>query len=68
MEKHGVLGEQDMCVVTNHCDNPYKYSEADIKGMLDFLVYNIYVGFVDQLFYQSVGIPVGTDCAPLVTE
>jgi hypothetical protein len=36
------------------------YSEADIKGMLSFLVDNIYVVIVvfgDQVFQQSVGIP-----------
>jgi hypothetical protein len=30
-----------------HFDNPYKYSEADIKGMPGVLVDNIYVVFGD---------------------
>ena len=34
--------------------------------MLSFLVNNIYVVFGDQVFQQSVGIPMGTNCAPLL--
>jgi hypothetical protein len=36
--------------------------------MLGFLVDNIYVVFGDQVFQQSVGIPMGTNCAPLLTD
>jgi hypothetical protein len=46
----------------------YKYTEADIKGMLGFLVDNIYLVFGDQVFQQSVGIPMGTNCAPLLAD
>jgi hypothetical protein len=34
--------------------------------MFVFLVDNIYVVFGDQVFQQSVGIPMGTKCAPLL--
>ena len=34
--------------------------------MIEFLVDNIYVRFGRQLFRQMVGIPVGTNCAPLL--
>jgi hypothetical protein len=44
------------------------YSEADIDGMLGFLVDNIYVVSGNQVFQQSVGIPMGTNCAPLLAE
>jgi hypothetical protein len=44
------------------------YSEADIKGVLGFVVDNIYVVFGDQVFQQSVGIPMGTNCAPLLAD
>jgi hypothetical protein len=33
--------------------------------MHGFLVDNIYAVFGDQVFQQSVGIPMGTNCAPL---
>jgi hypothetical protein len=39
-----------------------------IKGMLDFLIDNIYVVFRDHVFQQSVGIPMGTNCAPLLAD
>jgi hypothetical protein len=43
--------------VRNHSDNPYKNSEADIKGMFGFLVDNFYVVVEDQVFQESVEIP-----------
>jgi hypothetical protein len=46
----------------------YKYSEADIKGMLGFLVYNIYVICRNQVFQQSVGNAMGITCAPLLAD
>jgi hypothetical protein len=63
-----VIAKQDTYFVRQHSDSPYKYSEADIKSMLDFLVDNIYVVFGDQVFKQSVSIPRGTDCAPLLAD
>jgi hypothetical protein len=54
--------------VRHHSDSPYEYSEADIKGMLGFLVDNFYVVFRDQVFQQSVGIPMDTKCAPLLAD
>jgi hypothetical protein len=65
-----VIGKQDTYFVIHHSDSPYKYSEADIKSILGFLVDNIYVHVVfgDQVFQQSVGIPVDTKCAPLLAD
>jgi hypothetical protein len=36
--------------------------------MLSFLVDNIYVVVGDKIFQQSVGIAMGTDCAPLLAD
>jgi hypothetical protein len=33
--------------------------------MLEFLIDNIFVSFGGTLFQQVVGIPMGTNCAPL---
>jgi hypothetical protein len=63
-----VIGKQDTYFVRHHSDSPYKYSEANIKSMLGFLVDNIYVVFGDQVFQQFVGIPMGTNCAPLLAD
>ena len=35
---------------------------------LPFLLDNIYIRFGTRLFRQFVGIPMGTNCAPLVTD
>ena len=35
---------------------------------LTFLLDNIYIRFGTKLFRQSVGIPMGTNCAPLVAD
>jgi hypothetical protein len=36
--------------------------------MLGFLVDKIYVVFGHQVFQQSVGIPMGTNCAPFLAD
>jgi hypothetical protein len=36
--------------------------------MLGFLVDIIYVVVGDQIFQQSVGIPMSTNCAPLLAD
>ena len=36
--------------------------------MIEFLVDNIYVRFGGQLFWQMLGIPMGTNCAPILAD
>ena len=36
--------------------------------MLEFLVDNIFVVFGGKIFHQIVGIPMGTNCAPLPAD
>jgi hypothetical protein len=43
-------------------------SEADIKGMLSFLVDEIYVVFGVLVFQQSLGIPIRTNSALLLAD
>ena len=43
-----------------------KYTASDICKMFEFMVDDIYVEFGGQLFRQTVGIPLRTNCAPLV--
>ena len=45
-----------------------KYTASDICKMIEFLVDNIYVRFDGRLFRQMVGIPMGTNCAPLLAH
>ena len=45
-----------------------KYTASDICKMTEFLVDNIYVRFGGQLFRQMIGIPMGTNCVPLLAD
>ena len=49
-------------------DAKNKYTEDDIVNMLEFLVDNIFVVFGGKVFQQKVGIPMGTNCAPLLAD
>ena len=54
--------------VQSHSDSTNKYTEEDIVGMLEFLIDNIFVTFGGQIFQQTTGIPMGTNCAPLLAD
>ena len=56
-----ILGHEETYFVKDHSKN--KYSEDDIIKMLEFLVDNIFVVFAGKVFQQTVGIPMGTNCA-----
>ena len=66
--KYLVLGREDTYFVKEHSDSDKKYTEDDIVKMLEFLVDNIFVVFGGQVFQQIVGIPMGTNCAPLLAD
>ena len=36
--------------------------------MLEYLIDNIFVEFGGRIFQQTIGIPMGTDCAPLFAD
>ena len=40
----------------------------DMIKAIDFLLDNIYVRFGDKVYRQIVGIPMGTNCAPLIAD
>ena len=44
------------------------YSEEQVISMLEFLIDSIFVSFGGTLFQQVVGIPMGTNCAPLLAD
>ena len=54
--------------VKDHSDSPTKYTAEQIITMLEFLIDNIFVEFGGQVFQQTVGIPMGTNCAPLLAD
>ena len=51
-----------------HSDSTKKFSETDIINMLEFLIDNIFVIFGGRVFQQTVGIPMGTNCVPLLAD
>ena len=44
------------------------YTADNICKMTEFLIDNIFVQFGGHLFHQVIGIPVGTNCAPLLAD
>ena len=44
------------------------YTGDNICKMIEFLIDNIFVQFGGRLFRQVIGIPVGTNCAPLLAD
>ena len=49
-------------------DSSKKFSETEFINMLEFLIDNISVIFGERVFQQTVGKPMGTNCAPLVAD
>ena len=45
-----------------------RYTANDICKMMEFFMENIYVRFGGQLFRQTIGIPMGTNSAPLLAD
>ena len=44
------------------------YSEEQVISMLEFLIDNIFVEFEGKHFQQIIGIPIGTNCMPLLAD
>ena len=55
-------------------DNPskeaskYNITEETLIKLVEYLIYNIYVSIGNRVYQQCVGIPMGTDCAPLLAN
>ena len=45
-----------------------KYNETLICQMIGFLIDNIYIKIGSHLFRQCIGIPIRTNCAPLLAN
>jgi hypothetical protein len=54
--------------VISHSDSTKTFSETDINIMLEFLIDNIFGMVGEPVFQQTVGIPMSTNCAPLLAE
>ena len=54
--------------VKNHSKAKNKYTEDNIVRMIEFLMDNIFVESCGVIFQQVIGIPMGTNCAPLLAD
>ena len=44
------------------------YTADNTCRMIEFLIDNIFVQFGGHIFHQMIGIPMGTNCAPLLSD
>jgi hypothetical protein len=56
MGKGNMISHQKRHFVKYHSDSTHKYSEDEIKNMLEFFIDNTFVVVGGQVFQQSVGI------------
>ena len=49
-------------------DGQSAFEYDEFIQLLEFLIDNIYVKFGDSVFRQTIGIPMGTNCAPLLAN
>ena len=57
------------CFLSNEAFDGYmSFSCEDLCELLGFLIDNIYVSFGNTIMRQVIGIPMGTDCAPLLAD
>ena len=52
----------------DHYRGYHLWSCQNVCDALSFLLDNIYIRFGNKLYRQIVGIPMGTNCAPLVAD
>jgi len=55
-------------LVKDHTNSKTKYTEDDIVNMINFLTDNIFIEFGGRIFQQTAGIPMGTNCSPLLAN
>ena len=65
---HIKVGRNKSHFTSDPLNGDNKYTANDICKMIEFLVDNIYIRFGGQLFRQMIGIPMGTNCAPLLAD
>jgi hypothetical protein len=63
-----VISHQKHYVVKYLSDSTHKYPKVESKKLLWFLIDNIFVLVGVKVFQQSVGIPMGTNCALLLAD
>ena len=62
---HIKVGRNKICLTCDPLNGDNKYTANEICKMIEFLMDNIYVRFGGR---EMVGIPMGTNCAPLLAD
>ena len=65
---HIKVGRDESYFTKDPLNGNNKYTASDISKMIEFLVDNIYVRFGGRLLRQTVGIPMGKNCALLLAD
>ena len=65
---HINVGRNKSYFTSDPLNGDNKYTANDICEMIEFLVDNIYVRYGGQHLQQVFGIPIGTNCAPLLAD
>ena len=63
--KHLVINGDRTFFTNKETSAGKKYDKILICQIIDFLIDNIYVKIGNHLFRQCIGVPMGTNCAPL---
>jgi len=54
--------------VKDHTNSKTKYTVVDIVNMINFLIDNIFIEIGGRIIQQIVGIPMRTNCTPLLAD
>lgn len=68
---HKLNYEDDIHYITQTIIKPKKYTILtcdELCECLNFFLDNIFVKFDNKIFQQVIGIPMGTNCAPLIAD
>ena len=52
----------------NKKDGQHGFDYEQFKELFKFLIDNIYIRYGDNVFKQIVGIPMGTNCSPILAN
>ena len=67
MYQYLVISRNKSDLVESYSKSNNKYKQNNIIQMFDLLIDNTFVQFVGHVFQQTIGIPMCTNCAQLLT-
>ena len=63
-----MVGRDRFYFVNFHSDSTKKFSQTEIISMLEFFIEHTFAMLSGRVFQQTVGIPVSTNCTPLLPD